>query len=271
MLPLLSFLAPSTPPIWRSTTAFRQIRLLMPQVSSSRTSNFHSTACQRDNRSSNAADLDFLEDRPAERPAERPKQPFGSQSAQKRPANDVIRNQLDNLIDSTFRSPNPVKRNPLDPINQTSDAIIEKAFQETKRPYEFDKSYRQIARKMQFPTPQETADEGNLISLPRSPYQVLGSTRRVRARAKRTIRSRPSVGRTIELVPEKGVDLGRALKNLSIRLGVNQVRADQFSQRFHERPGLKRKRLKSERWRKTFKESFKATVARVREMRRKGW
>lgn len=90
-------------------------------------------------------------------------------------------------------------------------------------------------------------------------------------RAKRTVRARPSIGRTIEVDAERGRDLGRALRSLEIKCAVNRVRADQQRQRFHERPGLKRKRLKSERWRKLFRESFRATVGRVKEMRRKGW
>ena len=90
-------------------------------------------------------------------------------------------------------------------------------------------------------------------------------------RAERTIISRPSVGRTVEIDPERNVDFGRALRTLDIQCAVNRVRSDLQKQRFHERAGMKRKRLKSERWRKLFKESFKATVTRVKEMRRKGW
>ena len=93
----------------------------------------------------------------------------------------------------------------------------------------------------------------------------------VTVRAKRTIRSRPSIGRTVEVNQDRGGDFGRALRTLEILCNINRVRQDRNKQRFHERPGLKRKRLKSERWRKMFKESFKATVGRVQEMRRKGW
>ncbi|KAL6851351.1 hypothetical protein ACO1O0_008479 [Amphichorda felina] len=42
-------------------------------------------------------------------------------------------------------------------------------------------------------------------------------------------------------------------------------------QRFHERPGLRRKRLKMVRWRKRFKGGFKATAARVCELKKQGW
>jgi len=49
------------------------------------------------------------------------------------------------------------------------------------------------------------------------------------------------------------------------------VKADFAYQRYHERGGLKRKRLRRERWRKRFSEGFKATIARVRELTRQGW
>jgi hypothetical protein len=51
----------------------------------------------------------------------------------------------------------------------------------------------------------------------------------------------------------------------------NSVRRDFNKQKFHERPGLKRKRLKSERWRARFKTEFAATCKRVTELTRKGW
>ncbi|KAL8636238.1 MAG: hypothetical protein Q9228_006345 [Teloschistes exilis] len=86
-----------------------------------------------------------------------------------------------------------------------------------------------------------------------------------------TIQSRPSLGRTVEVAPERGHDLGRALRSLDIECAVNRVRDDRARQRFHERGGLKRKRLKSVRWRKNFKQGFQAVVAKVKAMRRKGW
>ena len=42
-------------------------------------------------------------------------------------------------------------------------------------------------------------------------------------------------------------------------------------QRFHEREGLKRKRLRNERWRRRFKEGFQRAVGRVVGMKRQGW
>ena len=78
----------------------------------------------------------------------------------------------------------------------------------------------------------------------------------------------PRLGRTIKIDPNNP---GKAFKQLDALCARNRIRADAAKQRFHERPGLKRKRLKSERYRRRFKIAFTATVARVKEMRRKGW
>ena len=90
-------------------------------------------------------------------------------------------------------------------------------------------------------------------------------------RSKKTVRSRPALGRTIEVEPTKGVDFGQALRKLDILLATNKVRTEQRRQKFHERPGLKRKRLKSERYRAYFKSAFTAAVDRVKKMKAQGW
>ena len=79
------------------------------------------------------------------------------------------------------------------------------------------------------------------------------------------------VGRTEDVDPAKGVDLGTGLRRLDIKIAINSIKKDVFRQRFHERAGMKRKRLKSTRWRKRFKEGFRAVVAKVEDMRRRGW
>jgi ribosomal protein S21 len=80
---------------------------------------------------------------------------------------------------------------------------------------------------------------------------------------------RPSTGRTVERTGT--VDVARAFALLQQACGKNKVARDFTKQRFHERPGLKRKRLKSERWRARFKLGFRATVQRVQELRAQGW
>ncbi|KAK3940275.1 hypothetical protein QBC46DRAFT_385739 [Diplogelasinospora grovesii] len=83
------------------------------------------------------------------------------------------------------------------------------------------------------------------------------------------LRLRPSTGRTVHVSGH--VDVARSFTLLERVVRQNKVRNDLFRQRFHERPGLKRKRLKSERWVRRFKDGFRATVSRVMELRKQGW
>jgi small subunit ribosomal protein MRP21 len=83
------------------------------------------------------------------------------------------------------------------------------------------------------------------------------------------MRLTPSTGRTV--VIGGNIDVGRGFRLLEQSCGRNKVRSDFNKQRFHERPGLKRKRLKSMRWRKRFMEGFRATVTRVKQMKAQGW
>lgn len=82
-------------------------------------------------------------------------------------------------------------------------------------------------------------------------------------------RLRPVIGRTVDL--NNNIDVARGLAILGQKVSANRVRNELNKQRFHERPGLKRKRQRSERWQKRFKEGFKATCKRVRELARQGW
>ncbi|KAI1209590.1 uncharacterized protein F4807DRAFT_97737 [Annulohypoxylon truncatum] len=79
----------------------------------------------------------------------------------------------------------------------------------------------------------------------------------------------PRTGRTIRV--GKSVDVARSFTLLNIQIGQNRVKQDARLQKAHERPGLKRKRLKSERWRKRFRKGFKSCVARVKELTKQGW
>lgn len=80
-----------------------------------------------------------------------------------------------------------------------------------------------------------------------------------------------SVGRTIPINDQRGMDVGRAFRTLEMRCAQNSVKRDFMRQRFHERGGLKRKRLKSERWRRRFKGSFTATIKLVQGLKKQGW
>lgn len=83
-------------------------------------------------------------------------------------------------------------------------------------------------------------------------------------------RLRPSIGRTVHLDGNR-VDLARGLGILNAQVRINKISQDVAKQRFHERPGLKRKRLRRERWRARFKDGFKATCSRVQVLARQGW
>lgn len=78
----------------------------------------------------------------------------------------------------------------------------------------------------------------------------------------------PTAGRSIAVGPE-GVNM--AMGRLRMLLLKNNVKSDFMRQRFHERPGVKRKRLKSERHRKRFKAAFKRMVSVILKMKGKGY
>jgi hypothetical protein len=89
------------------------------------------------------------------------------------------------------------------------------------------------------------------------------------AKTRIPIALKPLSGRMVDI--NARVDIGRGFRLLEQSCARNRVRADATKQRFHERGGLKRKRLRRERWRKRFMEGFRATVGRVKELRNQGW
>lgn len=78
-------------------------------------------------------------------------------------------------------------------------------------------------------------------------------------------------GRTLDVDPGKANDLGAKMRQLDGLVARNRIRNDFQKQRYHERGGMKRKRLKSERWRTRLKNEFRKTVLRVQALRKKGW
>ncbi|KAI9792227.1 MAG: hypothetical protein M1835_008019 [Candelina submexicana] len=86
-----------------------------------------------------------------------------------------------------------------------------------------------------------------------------------------SLRLGPSTGRSVTIDNSRGMDLGRGFKKLEINCAKNLIKHDFNRQKFHERPGLKRKRLHGMRWRKRFKLGFKAVVQKVSDMKRRGW
>ncbi|KAF4628808.1 hypothetical protein G7Y89_g9345 [Cudoniella acicularis] len=87
--------------------------------------------------------------------------------------------------------------------------------------------------------------------------------------AKVPMRLDPSLGRSLHISEQ--LDPSRAFIMLDQSCGRNKIRQDLNRQRFHERPGLKRKRLRRERWRKRFNNGFKTVVARVKQLKQQGW
>ncbi|EPE31270.1 hypothetical protein GLAREA_12573 [Glarea lozoyensis ATCC 20868] len=83
------------------------------------------------------------------------------------------------------------------------------------------------------------------------------------------LRLNPSTGRAIAVTQQ--TDVAFAFKLLEIGVNKNKVKNDFNRQRFHERGGVKRKRLGRERWRRRFGDGFKAVVARVKHLRKQGW
>ncbi|KAI5919831.1 hypothetical protein F4810DRAFT_469326 [Camillea tinctor] len=79
----------------------------------------------------------------------------------------------------------------------------------------------------------------------------------------------PRTGRTVYV--RQNVDVARSFKLLAIQVAQNRLRQDFQNQRFHMRPGLKRKKLVSERHRRRFMKGFKGAVKRVQELTRQGW
>jgi small subunit ribosomal protein MRP21 len=84
-----------------------------------------------------------------------------------------------------------------------------------------------------------------------------------------SLKLNPSTGRSVTI--NAGIDVGRGFRLLEQSCARNRVRNDANKQRFHERGGLKRKRLRRERWRKRFMEGFKATIGRVKQLKKQGW
>jgi small subunit ribosomal protein MRP21 len=83
------------------------------------------------------------------------------------------------------------------------------------------------------------------------------------------IRLSPSLGKTVKV--QGNIDVARGFQLMEKGCIRNGVRRDAGYQRYYERRGLKKKRLLRVRWRKKFMAGFKATVGRVKKLRRQGW
>ncbi|KAL9125280.1 MAG: hypothetical protein Q9217_005493 [Psora testacea] len=260
-VPLLPFLAPSVPPAWLFVTKVSIIRHNSIKQRNTGISPFNTILLKQARSSSTSGNSNSLDE-----PSNSQQRGQQRRSTIDFPENMDARKSIDDLLDGMI--PNSKPRT----ARQDSASDVGDAFRASRTEFYARESSEpgNFASMMEFPNvraaPASQATDPSPVLL-----QELKGLLTLNPRNKRTIRSRPKVGRTIELDKARGMDFGRAMRQLNILCATNRVRADAMRQRFHERPGMKRKRLKSERWRKLFKEGFRATVGRVKEMRRKGW
>lgn len=80
---------------------------------------------------------------------------------------------------------------------------------------------------------------------------------------------KPEAGKTTYV--SHRTDVNQAFRLCNVTLSLNRTRNLWFKQRFHERPGLRRKRLATQTWRRKFRTCMVTTVKRVKELTRQGW
>lgn len=89
------------------------------------------------------------------------------------------------------------------------------------------------------------------------------------------VRTEAVTGRTIFVKSSFGTNTAptgpQAINSLNSLVRKQGIKQKFNYQKFHERRGMKKKRLRMERWRKQFKTGFRETVKRVMELKRQGW
>lgn len=255
--PLLSFLAPSVSSTWVSSPPrqpLRNIRLLASKTPPLNAST--ATAAEEDE------------------PTQQPRPQFAPRAP---PRKNAVRELMADLKSSNRSKPRPkptttdvpIYSNPRPngslPGHSSADIVRKANFENRSSRGYLDREQGKIENSF-FPTSEFLGS--------RTSRDLFGSLKRTIPKIPLPpppIRLDAFIGRSEVVDPEKGVDLGRAWKKLDLKLTYNNVRGDATSQRFHERPGLKRKRLKSSRWRKRFKQGFQAVVRKVQDMTKRGW
>lgn len=258
--PLLSFLVPSITPAWRPTSSFR-----LSYYAPSQDSKAFSTTTRHEAERSTATEPSGKQNAPRDKIAyvfERTQkdQPPSAVSARTQQIRDIkLQTKINAKLDQMF--PSKGKQSLASSADDVRDAYY--ASTTTTRA---GLGSGKIAGSMLMPHEDSFSSTQRQVTA-----DVPADSTRMAQRSKRTIRSRPALGRTVEVEPALGADFGIAYKRLSILLSLNKVRQDLKKQKYYERAGAKRKRLKSERWRKFFQAGFRATVAKVKRMRRQGW
>ncbi|KAJ5963716.1 Ribosomal protein S21 [Penicillium vulpinum] len=166
---------------------------------------------------------------------------------------------------------------PISELDQSSTgpAAPGVAKQERKPVSDFD----DILSRLDLNKPREASSSQRRIfsdSLSRAVGEGAQSGYRARSRAplptrKVELKLGPTLGRQALVEPERGTDLGGALRKLQATLSQNSVRNDAHAQKFHVRKGMVRKQKKMQRWKKLFKFSFQGTVKKIQRMQAQGW
>ncbi|KAI6244749.1 hypothetical protein HI914_06963 [Erysiphe necator] len=183
------------------------------------------------------------------------------------PRRDKSDIELKRLL-GTWVEPQPQKPFPFSrhPSRNSSTTPIEKnqykynlsQLLDFARPKTSNVDWKELAKQVEKPT-NETDSSDKIFNMSISKVKT----------ARQPINFSPSSGR--EVFISQKTNLIKAFRLVEITCSRNRVRREASMQRFHERPGLKRKRLKSQRWRERFLEGFKATVNRVQDLTRQGW
>ncbi|KAI9651388.1 hypothetical protein NHQ30_001430 [Ciborinia camelliae] len=117
--------------------------------------------------------------------------------------------------------------------------------------------------KMQFPSKKTGKSSDDFMKDTANLLMPLPSRQRA------AMRLSPRTGRTFDI--KSNIDLSRGIRMLEASCATNKVRNDHSNQRFHERGGMKRKRLHRQRWRANFMAGFKGIVGRVKQLKNQGW
>ncbi|KAJ5502353.1 Ribosomal protein S21 [Penicillium fimorum] len=165
--------------------------------------------------------------------------------------------------------------NPDKPTKVAPEATPRAAQQARKPVSDFD----DILSRLDLNKPREAPSSQRRIfsdSLSRAVGEGAQSSYRARSRVplparKVELKLGPTLGRQALVEPERGTDLGGALRKLQATLSQNSVRHDAHSQKFHVRKGMVRKQKKMARWKKLFKFSFQGTVKKIQRMQAQGW
>ena len=201
---------------------------------------------------------------PKEPPKDSP--PSLAQKFQEKKPQGSISSRLDAVMGTQKPStPPPKPERPADDggTRSTLDNVFEYYMQKSSRERE--------AASLLKPDPKTTRERELSLNL----QEQLGSSdaawinRNKQEIVRPALRLKPSLGRTVNV--SGNFDVTRAFRTLEAACNRNNIKRDVHKQRFHVRRGQLKKQLKSERWRKLFKEGFLAECNRVRRMRRQGW